>query len=139
MPCLRAKTFEDNWCPFHGLLSTFAQTKIPTKMGSKNPNSRAFEGLCSNYPQFQKYLKQYRNNTTTITHRLHKVILKSHKKCRVSELNQGHRDFQSLALPTELTRHLLNMSIILSSKIFVNCFLHAKIILQIFIGASLCK
>ncbi len=59
MPCLRAKTFEDNWCPFHGLLSTFAQTKIPTKMDSKNPNSRAFEGLCSNYPQFQKYLKQY--------------------------------------------------------------------------------
>ena len=31
-----------------------------------------------------------------------------HKKiCRVSESNQGHRDFQSLALPTELTRHIL--------------------------------
>ena len=27
--------------------------------------------------------------------------------CRVSESNQGHRDFQSLALPTELTRHTL--------------------------------
>ena len=69
MPCLRAKTFEDNWCPFHGLLSTFAQTKIPTKMDSKNPNSRAFEGLCSNYPQFQKYLKQYihENNYPQIT------------------------------------------------------------------------
>ncbi len=29
------------------------------------------------------------------------------KWCRNSELNQGHRDFQSLALPTELLRHLL--------------------------------
>ena len=29
------------------------------------------------------------------------------KWCRVSESNQGHRDFQSLALPTELTRHVL--------------------------------
>ena len=29
------------------------------------------------------------------------------KICRVSESNQGHRDFQSLALPTELTRHIL--------------------------------
>lgn len=29
------------------------------------------------------------------------------KWCRVSESNQGHRDFQSLALPTELTRHSL--------------------------------
>ena len=27
------------------------------------------------------------------------------KKCRVSESNQGHGDFQSPALPTELTRH----------------------------------
>ena len=61
MPCLKAKTFEDNWCPFHGLLSTFTQTKIPTKMDTKNPNSRAFEGLCSKYSQFQKYLKQYRD------------------------------------------------------------------------------
>ena len=61
MPCLRAKTFEDSWCPFHGLLSTFAQTKIPTKMDSKNPNSRAFDGLCSKYSQFQKSLKQYNN------------------------------------------------------------------------------
>ncbi len=25
--------------------------------------------------------------------------------CSVSESNQGHRDFQSLALPTELTEH----------------------------------
>ena len=59
MTCLKVKTFEDNWCPFHGHFSTFAQTKIPTKMDSKNPNSRAFEGLCSKYSQFQKYLKQY--------------------------------------------------------------------------------
>ncbi len=28
------------------------------------------------------------------------------KICRVSESNQGHRDFQSLALPTELTRQM---------------------------------
>ena len=28
------------------------------------------------------------------------------KICRNSELNQGHRDFQSLALPTELLRHI---------------------------------
>ena len=28
------------------------------------------------------------------------------KWCRNSELNQGHRDFQSLALPTELLRHI---------------------------------
>ena len=28
-----------------------------------------------------------------------------YKWCRVSELNQGHEDFQSSALPTELTRH----------------------------------
>ena len=28
------------------------------------------------------------------------------KICRVSESNQGHRDFQSLALPTELTRQI---------------------------------
>ena len=61
MPCLVVKTFEDSWCPFHGLLSTFAQTKIPTKMDSKNPNSRAFDGLCSKYSQFQKPLKQYNN------------------------------------------------------------------------------
>ena len=59
MSYLKVKTFEDNWRPFHGHFSTFAQTKIPTKMDSKNPNSRAFEGLCSKYPQFQKYLKQY--------------------------------------------------------------------------------
>ncbi len=59
MTCLKAKTFEDNWCPFQGHFSTFAQTKIPTKMDTKNPNFRAFEGLCSKYSQFQKYLKQY--------------------------------------------------------------------------------
>ena len=34
------------------------------------------------------------------------------KICRNSELNQGHRDFQSLALPTELLRHIF---ILLSS------------------------
>ena len=28
--------------------------------------------------------------------------------CRVSELNQRHGDFQSPALPTELTRHILD-------------------------------
>ena len=34
------------------------------------------------------------------------------KWCRNSELNQGHRDFQSLALPTELLRHtLFNLSL----------------------------
>ena len=60
MTCLKVKTFEDNWCPFHGHFSTFAQTKIPTKMDSKSPNFRAFEGLCSKYSQFQKYLKQYK-------------------------------------------------------------------------------
>ena len=27
------------------------------------------------------------------------------KKCRVAESNHGHEDFQSSALPTELTRH----------------------------------
>ena len=27
------------------------------------------------------------------------------KKCRLQELNQGHKDFQSFALPTELKRH----------------------------------
>ncbi len=26
--------------------------------------------------------------------------------CLVSESNQGHNDFQSFALPTELTRHI---------------------------------
>ena len=26
-------------------------------------------------------------------------------KCRVAESNHGHEDFQSSALPTELTRH----------------------------------
>ena len=61
MPCLMVKTFEDSWCSFNRLLSTFAQTKILTKMDSKNPNSRAFDGLCSKYSQFQKPLKQYNN------------------------------------------------------------------------------
>ena len=28
-------------------------------------------------------------------------------KCRVAESNHGHEDFQSSALPTELTRHHL--------------------------------
>ena len=59
MTYLKIKFFEDNWCPFHGHFSTFAQTKIPTKMDSKSPNFRAFEGLCSKYSQFQKYMKQY--------------------------------------------------------------------------------
>ena len=29
--------------------------------------------------------------------------------CRVAESNHGHGDFQSPALPTELTRHLKNL------------------------------
>ena len=33
------------------------------------------------------------------------LLYKGKKICRNSELNQGHRDFQSLALPTELLRH----------------------------------
>ena len=38
------------------------------------------------------------------------------KICRVSESNQGHRDFQSLALPTELTRQIyLIFKILISS------------------------
>ncbi len=53
MPCLKAKTFEDNWCPFHGLLSTFAQTKIPTEMDAKNPNSMAFEGFAQSIRNFK--------------------------------------------------------------------------------------
>lgn len=85
MPCLRAKTFEDNWCPFHGLLSTFAQTKIPTKMDSKNPNSRAFKGFCSNYPKFQKYLKQY-NHIIQQTKKTPLGVLK--KWCRWPESNR---------------------------------------------------
>ena len=28
MTYLNVKTFEDNWCPIHGLLSSLAQTKI---------------------------------------------------------------------------------------------------------------
>ena len=40
------------------------------------------------------------------------------KWCRVSESNQGHRDFQSLALPTELTRHVLfNFSLLLVEQV----------------------
>ena len=35
------------------------------------------------------------------------LLYKGKKICRNSELNQGHRDFQSLALPTELLRHTL--------------------------------
>ena len=35
------------------------------------------------------------------------LLYKGKKICRNSELNQGHRDFQSLALPTELLRHIL--------------------------------
>ena len=31
--------------------------------------------------------------------------------CLLSESNQGHRDFQSLALPTELSRHYLSLKI----------------------------
>ena len=37
---------------------------------------------------------------------LKRLIYKAKKICRNSELNQGHRDFQSLALPTELLRHI---------------------------------
>ncbi len=43
--------------------------------------------------------------------KLDKKVQKDSKKgvflkwCHVSESNQGHRDFQSLALPTELTWH----------------------------------
>ena len=33
------------------------------------------------------------------------------KWCHVSESNQGHRDFQSLALPTELTWHIYSIII----------------------------
>ena len=53
---------------------------------------------------------------------------KKNKKCRITELNCGHRDFQSLALPTELIRHFINAYvfrlsyIIRSSKLFVNSF-----------------
>ena len=36
--------------------------------------------------------------------RLKALLLLEFKWCHVSESNQGHRDFQSLALPTELTR-----------------------------------
>ena len=39
------------------------------------------------------------------------------KWCRNSELNQGHRDFQSLALPTELLRHV-PLSLLYLLKIF---------------------
>ena len=38
--------------------------------------------------------------------RLKLLLLLGKKICRNSELNQGHRDFQSLALPTELLRHI---------------------------------
>ena len=37
---------------------------------------------------------------------LKSLLHKDKKICRNSELNQGHRDFQSLALPTELLRHI---------------------------------
>ena len=45
--------------------------------------------------------------------RLKPLLLLDKKVCRNSELNQGHRDFQSLALPTELLRHtLLNFHLV---------------------------
>ena len=47
------------------------------------------------------------NNTVLInlnSEWLQSLLRKDKKICRNSELNQGHRDFQSLALPTELLR-----------------------------------
>ena len=104
MPCLKAKTFEDNWCPFHGLLSTFAQTKIPTKMDTKNPNSRAFEGLCSKYSQFQKYLKQYSESPEN------KKLSEESKWWAILDSNQRPPQCQCDALPTAPTAHLLNFA-----------------------------
>ena len=49
------------------------------------------------------------NNTVLInlnSEWLQSLLRKDKKICRNSELNQGHRDFQSLALPTELLRHI---------------------------------
>ena len=40
------------------------------------------------------------------TSRLYRVIIK--KWCPDPDLNQGHEDFQSSALPTELSGHLVN-------------------------------
>ena len=91
MTCLKAKTFEDNWCPFHGHFSTFAQTKIPTKMDSKNPNSRAFEGLCSKYSQFQKYLKQYTDGHSAEENKTKCLVLREVEPAHRFENNHKKR------------------------------------------------
>ena len=109
MTCLRAKTFEDNWCPFHGLLSTFAQTKIPTRMDCKNLNSRALEGLCSNYPQFQKYLKQYSQQK-----RLHKRSLNFKKNGAVGRSRTG------TWLPTQDFESSTSTNFITTAKLLLN-------------------
>ena len=92
---LKVETFEDNWCPFHGHFSTFAQTKIPTKMDSKSLNFRAFEGLCSKYSQFQKYLK---------------TLKESFKWWAILDSNQRPPQCQCDALPTAPTAHLSRQS-----------------------------
>ena len=42
--------------------------------------------------------------------RIRETDKKGHKKCPVPESNQRHEDFQSSALPTELTGHIRNKS-----------------------------
>ena len=60
------------------------------------------------------------------------------KWCRNSELNQGHRDFQSLALPTELLRHPVDKIIIFADFFLARALLYQKFYLQQFYycGAS---
>ena len=57
----------------------------------------------------QKHSKVYYNKYIFIS--IKKALLNKtfNKKCPVSESNQRHKDFQSFALPTELTGHTMQM------------------------------
>ena len=52
---------------------------------------------------------------------------KENKKCPEPESNQRHEDFQSSALPTELSGHLINIEVFVS---FVSYSLSTIVILQ---------
>ena len=77
--------------------------ELPTLKKDKNFQKSYFNRTKD---KISNEVKKYRNNI--IKRKATKKPLDEWllKWCRVSESNQGHRDFQSLALPTELTRLL---------------------------------
>ena len=69
----------------------------------------------------EHFSRGHKRSGCSETHTPKRIPNYKQKICRVSESNQGHRDFQSLALPTELLRQtflIFNISLLYSLNIF---------------------